>query len=616
MTLTAVAQAPVSPTWGWAVALTSTRPGIMEQTDMAVDAAGNTYVTGIFEGTQTFGSFTLTTPIQDNFLLKLNPTGSVEWVEKLGNDMRSGAAAIALDATGNVYLTGVFRGQMVVGSTTLTSASSSAYVAKFTPQGTAIWAKQSTATGYGYASGHDIAVDATGNVYLSGTFGYNITFGPNSLSTTTTTTMFLVKYDATGTVQWALQDGATDATRGIRESIAIAPDGYIYLFASAEDNIIFGATAYNNPTGEDCYLAKYDSLGSRHGVQQFSGTGSASGFVGNVTADANGSVYVTFSFSGTFTLGSTVLQSNGSQYTDIALVKYTNQGAIEWVQTSGGTQQDYARSVAIDAAGNPYLVACFIGPTTFGTSTFTTNVLWDAVILSYTPQGTLRWVTTYGGVDADDCKRIGFDGAGVARVTGHFTNQMSLGTITLTAAGSTANWYVAQLFDPLPPVLTVASLAPSSGGPGQAVTVLGSGFAGVIEVLFNGTPASAFTVQSATRLEAIVPAGATVGPISVRTSASTSSSNTNFQPTPLSTSAPLAINKLPLYPNPATSAVYLSGVSARSEVQLLDALGRVVRTTTIASDATVSVRGLTAGLYVVRAIDAQGRQYTGRLMVE
>jgi hypothetical protein len=146
---------------------------------------------------------------------------------------------------------------------------------------------------------------------------------------------------------------------------------------------------------------------------------------------------------------------------------------------------------------------------------------------------------------------------------------------------------------------------------------MGSGFVGVTAVLFNGTPAASFTVQSATSLEATVPVGATEGPVSVRTSAGlATAAAVVFQPTVITAAASASPGKLQLYPNPASTMVHLRGLAAGSRVQLLDALGRCVRTTSLSAEMKVSVEGLAPGMYHLRATDARGSQYTARLVVQ
>jgi hypothetical protein len=71
----------------------------------------------------------------------------------------------------------------------------------------------------------------------------------------------------------------------------------------------------------------------------------------------------------------------------------------------------------------------------------------------------------------------------------------------------------------------------SSGAVGAAVTIIGSSLSGASNVSFNGTPA-AFQTLSPYQISAVVPAGATTGPIQVTTASGTLSSNGSFQVSP------------------------------------------------------------------------------------
>jgi hypothetical protein len=216
---------------------------------------------------------------------------------------------------------------------------------------------------------------------------------------------------------------------------------------------------------------------------------------------------------------------------------------------------------------------------------------------------------------------MGFAADGHARLMGEYSDVIRFGDTVLTAGSSTDNWFIAQLEDPLtsasPVLASLTAIAPSSGAPGQVVTLTGSGFVGVTEVLFNGTPAASFTVLSATRIEAKVPMAAIAGPVAVRTAtALVTSAPVIFQPTTITAVSAARSLPLGLYPNPATTTVHVPGLAAGSCVQLLDALGRPVRTATVTAAAQVSVSGLAPGLYTLRATDTRGKQLVGKLVVE
>jgi hypothetical protein len=572
-----------APGWGWARQASST--SFAYPTDMAVDGAGNTYVVGSFSDKFTLGTTTLSTlGIYDtnNFLVKYQANGSMEWVRQLGgtSDAQSGGVTVA--PNGDIYITGSFLRQLTIGNVTLTTNGRSVYTARYNAQGILQWVRQSTVTQPGAGGyGNDIGLDAAGNVYVTGFYAHNIDFGSTSLtpSATNRSAVFLTKYDADGILQWVRQDASNDAAQGYFPSLAVEPNGNVYLFCSTAETTTFGTTDYTCRGGVDSYLAKYSPQGNSLWVRQVGGSGNDT--MGKGTIDAEGNVYLSNSFTGTANFSGISLQSAGS--IDLALVKYTSEGTAVWGQAAGGPDTDYARAAVSDGNGNVYLVGLFDGTATFGAHTYTSAGLYDALLLSYTTQGVLNWSIATGGYNPDEFTSLGFDDTGLGYVVGRFSTQIPLGATTLVATSSTGNnWFIAQLATPQLP-LYLNSFTPSSGAPGQSVSLTGTGFTNVTAVLFNGTPAADFSVHSAKHLTATVPVGVKPGPLSVRTGTSTSSSATAFQLTVLAT-GPIAEEVASLaWPNPVKAATYLQlslpaavASTATTPLELRNLLGQVV----------------------------------------
>jgi len=144
--------------------------------DAVADAAGNVYVVGNISPSPSFDNVTL--PGGGNFLVKYSPQGVVQWAR--GNeapDLMGGGswAGVALDEAGAPYVTGVFTGSVLLGSTKLTSqGTSDVMVAAYSPQGECRWA----ASGGGPTSDWGSIVGAVGNtVYLLGHLSATATFG-------------------------------------------------------------------------------------------------------------------------------------------------------------------------------------------------------------------------------------------------------------------------------------------------------------------------------------------------------------------------------------------------------------------------------------------------------
>ena len=162
---------------------------------IAVDASGNVYTTGYFNGTGDFdpgpGTANLT-PVGfvDVFVQKLDASGNFLWAKTFGGDSSGDVGnSITVDASGNVYTTGYFVGtgdfDPGAGTANLTSAGLiDIFVQKLDASGNFIWAKSFGTTDSDV--GNSITVDASGNVYTSGHFSQTIDFDPGSGTTNLT----------------------------------------------------------------------------------------------------------------------------------------------------------------------------------------------------------------------------------------------------------------------------------------------------------------------------------------------------------------------------------------------------------------------------------------------
>jgi hypothetical protein len=135
---------------------------------IAVDNTGNVYITGSFLGTAKFGSTNLTSVGDaDLFLAKYNDSGDLQWAWQAGGVGRDHSADVAVDLAGNIYITGTFSETATFGSTNLTTAGGNVFIAKLNSSGTLIWVRGGLSGGEGFG----IAVDSAGNTYCTGNVG-------------------------------------------------------------------------------------------------------------------------------------------------------------------------------------------------------------------------------------------------------------------------------------------------------------------------------------------------------------------------------------------------------------------------------------------------------------
>lgn len=216
----------------WATQFNSPDANYDEARAIAVDASGNVYVTGY--------SQTLVLTNYNYSTVKYNSAGVQQWAmqyEGTGADYDR-ANAITLDATGNVYVTGKSVG---VGS-----AAEDAFTIKYNNAGATQWTARYNGPANGYDEGKSIAVDATGNVYIT---GYSFTAGANNDYMT-------IKYDVAGTQEWITKYNGTGNNSDQAASVAV----------DALGNVFVAGMSRGSGSNEDFETIKYCQLKSDAGV--------------------------------------------------------------------------------------------------------------------------------------------------------------------------------------------------------------------------------------------------------------------------------------------------------------------------------------------------------------
>ncbi|HVP35770.1 MAG TPA: SBBP repeat-containing protein [Terriglobales bacterium] len=370
--------------------------GLADSTDrpssIAVDSAGNVCVTGSsFESGNATGYCTI----------KYKPNGDTLWVRKYRGDVGdSWANAIAIDGSGNVFVTGA--------SDTSTTRLDYTTI-KYGSDGTPIWNRRYTAQGTGGSSIHDnataIALDLSGYVYITGT-SHDSGGGTNGWAT--------VKYASNGDSLWVQRYRGTK-TSDNNQANAITTDnqGYVYVTGWCQDtgqSKNYVTIKYYSDTGDTVWVKRYN--GRDNGVDSASA----------IAVDDSGYVYVT---------GASVSSSNGY---DFVTIKYKPDGDTAWVRryNGPGNNEDNARAIAVDASGYVYVTGL-----SFGSGTGE-----DYCTIKYKPNGDTAWVRRYNGPGnaGDDAHAIAVDGYGNVYVTGESFGSgenYDYATIKYDAAGNT-----------------------------------------------------------------------------------------------------------------------------------------------------------------------------------
>lgn len=307
----------------------------------------------------------------DIFFVKYDTDGNVVWAKSAGEKFDDYATSTSVDATGNIYLTGYYQGtNFIFGFDTLNNvnwALKDIFLVKYNANGNILWAKTFGGKEDDYVK--SISVDAVGNISLAGTFDSpSIVFGSDTLMGNRYTSSFVVKYDIKGNAIWAKNPGNIRAY-----ATAIDASGNIYLAGGFANSIItFDSVSLTNIGDEDIFLVKYNSNGNILWAKSAGGSGWDN--LHKVIIDAKGNLYMTGFFkSSTITFGTKTLTNVGDE--DIFLAEYDSNGNALWTKSVGGTNVDDANSIAVDALGNVYLVGKFMSSTiSFGNTSLMNTI--------------------------------------------------------------------------------------------------------------------------------------------------------------------------------------------------------------------------------------------------
>ncbi|MCA6436949.1 MAG: SBBP repeat-containing protein [Bacteroidetes bacterium] len=302
---------------------------------ITIDSVGNVHIAGSFFGILDFdpgpGTATLSSGV---FVAEYDANGNYMWARSLPSNGFHDALSVKVDALGNTYVTGFYQGTMNfdfgANTYTINGGNQSIFLAKYDKLGNYKWAKSIGIAGY--CEGHEICLDENRNIYLTGTHSGTTDFDPGPSTSTITPAgfgdVFFAKYDSLGNYLWAKSIG----NNGWQESYTIVTDknksiylsGY-YTGAMDFDPSSGAATMSTTASGPDIFLAKYDSIGNYVWAKSIGSNGYD--FGNSLFIDQTGDIYLTGNFSQTVDFDpnpTTSFLTSNSASEDVFFAKYSS----------------------------------------------------------------------------------------------------------------------------------------------------------------------------------------------------------------------------------------------------------------------------------------------------
>jgi hypothetical protein len=264
---------------------------------------------------------------------------------------------IARDALGNIYVAGVFSGNLETYS--LSSAvSNDIFFAKFNQAGSLVWIKRMG--GVGDDNALTISVDPGGSIiFLGGIFSNTVDFDPNGGTASLTSgggrDAFLGKYTSDGAYMW-IGNISGSADTQIRD--VVYTPSMVYVTGLFYGTVDFGfGGAVNNQTSSgvaDLFIAGYAIADGTINYLRIIGSAAGEDYGYAIATDASSNIYVTGVFNGSVNFGNTTLTSTGNM--DMFCAKYTFNLSPVWAKTSGvNATNDFGKAIVVDAIGNVYI---------------------------------------------------------------------------------------------------------------------------------------------------------------------------------------------------------------------------------------------------------------------
>ena len=376
---------------------------------VAIDSSDNIYITGTSQGTNLFGKNATSGTTDDIFVAKLNSSGVVQWVYTAGGTGRDRGRKIALDSSGNVYVVGYYMSTVDFGGGNVTSNGSwDAFILKLNSSGTFQWVK-SYGGSTGNDLGRDVVVDSNDNVIMLGTFRGTVNFDSGDGGgvvnyTSNDYDVFLIRLNSSGIWQsvWRTENSGSADGR----ALAIDSNNVTYLTGSFSGTVKFGDDTYTAANSNDLFIHKIDTytLGALQPTytSNIDTTQKAKG----ISVDSSGNIYATGTFQNTVNFGGGNITTSGK---DIYLLKLNSSLAFQWVKRfatdDGEAGQAFGTAIAIDDDGNVYSVGQIGGNYNLGGQAVVSGSNNDAYIVKYDSSGTFQWSKTFGGgsvMDAHD----------------------------------------------------------------------------------------------------------------------------------------------------------------------------------------------------------------------
>ncbi|AGP39868.1 hypothetical protein [Sorangium cellulosum] len=322
----------------------------------------------------------------DVVVARFDASGAHQFSRRFGDNDTQRATAVAVDEAGNAYVTGEFRSTLDFGENShgerfllKSQGKSDVFLAKLDAAGNVCWARQ-----FGDAAdqaGTGVAVDGHGNIVLVGRFAGSVDFGGygNGLSTDAKNDLFIAKLDPSGDHVWSKSANATNSADAL--GVAVDGAGNVVVTGSFRSSVTVGESVRTSAGDKDILVIRLDENGVLQWCEDFGDDADQEG--ASVATDLAGNIVVTGWFRGTIELGDRVRSATGAS--DAFVMKLAPASDPMWLRSFGDSSEQQGASVAVDRLGHSWVTGRFDGGLDLGIGAIASGGAADAFLVQLGP---------------------------------------------------------------------------------------------------------------------------------------------------------------------------------------------------------------------------------------
>ncbi|MDH3709486.1 MAG: SBBP repeat-containing protein [Cyclobacteriaceae bacterium] len=389
--------------------------------EVAIDSFGNSYITGSFTHSVSFGDVELQAQGKaDLFLAKFDPQGNSLWAISAGGPGEDEGKHLCLDPEGFIYVTGTFSDNALFGDQLITSHGNlDIFLAKYNSEGNLV----KVINAMGSASRDNVAGishDPNGSIFVVGDYQAGVSQED----------VFITNFDQKRLgLQWMQFAGGP----GSQKAAGIVSDaqGNCFLTGSFGGTIYMGGASLKAVGSNDLFIAKFRNNGSEDWLKQVKVEGSAHN--AGLSLDAMGNCYLSGSFDFSVYFEDVSISADGEREAFIA--KYDQHGVLKWAKSSENHGYVNATAMHTTPQGFTYLAGSISGSQAFGTVNLSYTQEYRPYVVKVGSNGEFIWGTTHENVSSRNVSEIVADSKGNCWMTGKLYGENGIeGTAVLTSS--------------------------------------------------------------------------------------------------------------------------------------------------------------------------------------